>query len=161
MTEYYESLDMTGTALLASRPNPVLKRKSMNATNTLRRVLCFAALALLSSLAGLPLFGQSTMPAGVKMMDVTRTTLAPRVITNVIEVRIPTNIFISEYRTNQFELLRTNVVSVYRTNWVAKTLTNTIAVEQVLTNLVTRYQTNLNTLNATNWETMLVFKTNW
>src|SRR6185436_17344229 len=66
-------------------------------------------------------------------------------ITNVIEVRMPLNVFRDEYRTNWVEQFTTNFVDVYQTNWLQKTLTNTIVVE----------------ITQTNWETALAFRTNW
>lgn len=69
----------------------------------------------------------------------------PRSITNVIEVRMPINVFRDEYRTNWVEQFTTNFVDVFQTNWLQKTLTNTIVVE----------------ITQTNWEAALAFKTNW
>jgi len=136
----------------------------MNTTNNLRRTLNFVLASLLAALASLPVFGAEAnsrqTPANVETVNVIQTSFVPRVITNVIEVRVPTNVFVNVYRTNQFTALRTNVLDVYRTNWVTATLTNTIPVRLTQTNLVTRYQTNVNTLTLTNWETVLVFKTN-
>ncbi len=84
---------------------------------------------------------------------VTRTNWVDRWITNVIEIQMPANRFVNEYRTNRVEQFRTNYVDVYSTNWVVLTLTNRLMVEAV--------RTNLKTLNLTNWETVLVMKTNW
>jgi hypothetical protein len=79
---------------------------------------------------------------------------------NIIEVRIPTNIFINVYRTNQSRPCGP-IINVYRTNWTDWTETRVVApVDVARTNFVTRYQTNLNTLTFTNWETVLVMKTN-
>lgn len=174
MIEHYEPIDMTGTTLLASQPNPIPERKRMNATNILDRTFHLMAVTLLASLVSLPVFGKESStrepsPVGVETVDVIQTRFVPRVITNIIEVRVPTNKFINVYRTNQFEAVRSNVFDVYRTNWVSRTRTNTIAVElgqtnlvtRYQTNLVTRYRTNLNTLTLTNWESVLVFKTNF
>lgn len=153
----------------------------LSAMKLLRLILPVVLSSLLASLVSLPAFGaevNTRQPAtgNVESVSVIHTSFVPRVITNVIEVRVPTNIFITVYRTNQFEALRTNVLDVYRTNWVRTTRTNTIPVELTQTNLVTRYQTNVNvltrtnfvtrfqtnvnTLTLTNWETVLVFKTN-
>ncbi len=162
----------------------------MNATNILRRTLKLVFPSLLASLVGVPAFGaefntHQPTPRSVETVDVIQASVFPRVITNVIEVWVPTNVFVNVYHTNQFAAQRTNVFDVYRTNWVSRTLTNTIAVELRQTNLVTRYQTNLvtgyqtnlntftrtnlvtrqrtnvNTFSLTNWQTVLVFKTNW
>ncbi len=99
-------------------------------------------------------------PVRVETVNETQTSWIPRVITNVIEVRIPTNIFVNVYRTNQLEVVRSNIVNVYRTNWTDRTETRIVPVDLTRTNYVTRYQTNLNTLTFTNWETVLVMKTN-
>ena len=108
----------------------------MNATSTIRRTLNSVLPSFLA--AALPVLAAT----GDREVNVIQTGFVPRIITNVIEMRVPTNIFVTVYRTNQFEVLRTNVFDVYRTN------------------LITRYQTNVNTLTLTNWETVLVFKTN-
>jgi len=119
--------------------------------------------------------------------NTTKTKWAERWITNVIEVTMPTNRFVDEYRTNWVARVRTNLVDVYTTNWtmrtvkrpvtvnamwtntvvayrtnlIAWTLTNTVPVSVVRTNVVTRYHTNFSTINLTNWVTVLMFKTNW
>ena len=154
----------------------------MNVANFLLRAIRHGPVALLALLVSLPAFGAAPnpdpapAPAGLETVDVLRTNWIPRVITNVIEIRMPMNNFITEYRTNRFMEWRTNiidvyrtnrfvewrtnVIDVYRTNWVTRTRTNTIAIEQTQTNFITAYQTNLNIIILTNWETVLVFKTN-
>ncbi len=136
----------------------------MNVANFLLRAICHGPVTLLALLVSLPAFGAAPnpalAPAGLETVDVLRTNWIPRVITNVIEIRIPTNNFITEYRTNRFVEWRTNVIDIYRTNWVTRTRTNTIAIEQTQTNFVTAYQTNLNIVTLTNWKTALMFKTN-
>ena len=154
----------------------------MNVANFLLRAVRHGPVALLALLVSLPAFGAAPnpdtapAPAGLETVDVLRTNWFPRVITNAIEIRMPTNIFINEYRTNRFVEWRTNiidvyrtnrfvewqtnVIDVYRTNWVTRTRTNMIAIEQIQTNLVIAYQTNLNIIILTNWETLLAFKTN-
>ena len=120
-------------------------------------------------------------------VTVTRTNWAERQITNLIDVTMPRNRFVDEYRTNWVTVVRTNVVDVYRTNWsmekvtnvveVAATWTNrvvayrtnwtqrfqtnAVAVGMVRTNFVERYQTNWSVLDLTNWQTVVLFKTNW
>ena len=116
----------------------------------LERVLP-ATFALCS--AGLSLIGAE--------VTITRTNLAERWITNVIEVRMPVNRFVNEYHTNWVTLTRTNIVDVYLTNWTMLKATNVVRVETTWTNHVTAFQTNWNTLNLTNWQTMVLFKTNW
>jgi hypothetical protein len=143
---------------------------------TLILILTLASITSLSAV-GAESNARSSASGSAETVNVIQASFVPRVITNVIEVRVPTNVFINVYRTNQFAVSRTNVFDVYRTNWMTATLTNTIPVDLTRTNLVTRYQTNLhiltqtnwitryqtnlNTLTLTNWETMLVFKTNW
>jgi len=138
-------------------------------------------LFLLALLISVPAFGaesgkRQTAPGSRESVTVVQTSFVPRVITNVVEMRVPTNVFITVYRTNEFEVLQTDVVDVYRTNLVKTVRTNIIPVALTLTNvvtlyetnwnhltrtnLITRYQTNVNTLTLTNWETVLVFKTN-
>ena len=53
-----------------------------------------------------------------------RTNWVDRSITNVIEVRMPRNVFVNQYRTNWFESLTTNVISVYATNRLTRFQTN-------------------------------------
>jgi hypothetical protein len=154
----------------------------MNVANFLLRAIRHGPVVLLALLVSLPAFGAAPnpdtapAPAGLETVDALRTNWFPRVITNAIEIRMPTNIFVTEYRTNRFVEWRTNVVDiyrtnrfvewqtnvidVYRTNWMTRTRTNTIAIEQTQTNLVIAYQTNLNIITLTNWTTALVFKTN-
>jgi hypothetical protein len=120
-------------------------------------------------------------------LNVTHTNSVDRWITNVIEVRVPKNVFVSEVHTNWIERRSTNVIPVYATNKVVRTITNVIPVEAYTTNFVngyrtnwrpvtlTRevpvdmyetnyfayYRTNWKTLHLTNWVTVLVMKTNW
>jgi hypothetical protein len=182
MTGHPELIDKQRTILLASGPAMNRQSQRMNAANFLLRAIRHGPVTLVALLVSLPAFGAAPnpdpvpAPAGFEAVDVLRTNWIPRVITNVIEIRMPTNIFITEYRTNRFVEWRTNVVDVYRTNrfvewrtnvidvyrtnWVTRTRTNMIAIEQTQTNLVTAYQTNLNIIILTNLETVLVFKTN-
>jgi len=112
---------------------------------------------------------QQSTPPGWKTVELVQTNTNPRFVTNLIEVRVPHNVFVNEYRTNRFQRTLTNVVDVAVTNWSAKTLTNTVLVNLVRTNVVDRYQTNWitrtvtnrTTLTLTNWETVVVTKTNW
>jgi hypothetical protein len=107
-------------------------------------------------------------PTGWRTVDLFQTNQSPRLVTNLIEVRVPNNVIVTEYRTNWFERALTNVINVVVTNWSNKTITNTVAVNLVRTNVVDRYQTNWTTLavtnratfNLTNWETVMVTKTN-
>jgi hypothetical protein len=192
MTGHRERIDRQRTILLASGPDINGQGHRMKVANFLLRAIRRGPVTLLALLVSLPAFGAAPNPnpapasTGLETVDVLRTNWIPRVITNVIEMRMPANHFITEYRTNRFVAWRTNVVDVYRTNWVTRTRTNTIAIEQTKTNLITayqtnlniitltnsvtveqtrtnlalRYQTNVNTLTLTNWETVLVIKTN-
>src|SRR5260221_199165 len=120
-------------------------------------------------------------------IDVARTNWTERWITNFIDVRMPTNIFVDEFHTNWLRQFVTNVVDVYATNWINQEVTNRIsvpatrtvrvteyktnwtslrrtneiAVEAMRTNFVNQWQTNLRIFTLTNWETVLVLKTNW
>jgi hypothetical protein len=133
------------------------------------------------------LFGLSSHILTGAEVTVTRTNLVKRWITNVIDVRMPVNHFVNQYRTNWVTQFQTNVVDVYATNWmmvkqtnqieVAATwtnqvtayhtnwaprhVTNRVAVNLVRTNFVDRYHTNWSTLSLTNWQTVVLFKTNW
>lgn len=119
---------------------------------------------LLLATAGMTVIGEtnprSAPPLRVETVNETQTSWIPRVITNIIEVRIPTNIFVNIYRTNQFEVVRSNTINVYRTNWLDRTETRVVPVDVTRTNYVTHYQTNLNVMTLTNWESVLVMKTN-
>jgi len=129
----------------------------------------------------------ATTPVAGAEVNTFRTNLTERWITNVVEVRIPTNRFVNEVRTNWVARMVTNIVDVYATNWQVQTLTNIVPVSANRTVRVTEYQTNWNTLmrtnhvtvdaartnfverlqtnwqtfTLTNWETVLVVKTNW
>jgi hypothetical protein len=89
--------------------------------------------------------------ASVHQVFVTRTNIVERWLTNEVEVRVPLNRFVTEYRTNYVDQVRTNVVDVYTTNLFVRTLTNRFEI----------CRTNWTILNLTNWSTVLVFKTNW
>jgi hypothetical protein len=120
-------------------------------------------------------------------VNITRTNWTERMITNVIDINMPMNVFVNEYRTNWIEQVRTNlltryatnlssrvvtntvvvnavqtnVVRMFRTNYNSVTVTNLVAFDLLHTNVVERYQTNWTTLTFTNWKNMLVMKTNW
>ncbi len=112
-----------------------------------------------SSTAAAELHPVSALGAA-QTVTVVETNWNTRFITNVIQVSMPINIFVTEYRTNRIELMRTNILDAFQTNWVASTLTNTIPVERTRTNVVTGYRTNWGTVSLTNWETVVAFKTN-
>jgi hypothetical protein len=114
---------------------------------------CFHSQRGVLSACSLALMASFVAPAGLaREVSVTQTNWVERSITNVIEVRVPKNVFVSEYQTNWVSEFKTNVVSLYQTNQVL--------VELVRTNLVTAYRTNFKTLNLTNWQTVQVLKTN-
>ena len=132
-----------------------------------------AKLLLLECLC-LAVAGTSTQIASASVeqpqsVAVTVTNWIPRFITNMIEVRMPQNQFVDEFRTNLVERFVTNVVDVYWTNVITQLRTNEVEIrrvetEEILayqTNVIYAYQTNLKTLILTNWETVLVMKTNW
>src|SRR5437899_2112910 len=84
----------------------------------------------------------------------TRTNWVEKTITNLIEVRMPKNVFVNEYRTNWVEQVVVNVVDVYKTNQALRTLTNTVVVDAFRTNFVQVCQTNWKNLSLTNWQTI-------
>src|SRR6266404_3856648 len=69
--------------------------------------------------------------------DVARTNWTERWITNFIDVRRPTNIFVDEFHTNWLRQFLTNVVEVYATNWIKQEVTNMISVPATHTVRVT------------------------
>lgn len=107
------------------------------------------------------LLGAAASSMGATEINVTRTNLVDRWITNLIEVRMPANHFVNEYHTNWITQMRTNIVDIYATNLVTRTLTNRIVVDTFQTNFVSDYHTNSQTINLTNWQTVVVIKTNW
>jgi hypothetical protein len=133
------------------------------------------------------IFGDSAGAAQPNQVTIGRTNLVERWITNVVEVRMPTNHFVNEFRTNFVEQRRTNVidafatnrvvvnafrtntVNAYRTNWGAVILTNDIRIDAFRTNIIQAYHTNLRALYFTNqvavqsYLTNLVdrYQTNW
>jgi len=118
---------------------------------------------------------------------VTRTNWVEKNITNVVEVRMPKNVFVNEYRTNWVDQVRTNVVVVYSTNHVKREVAHTnvvthyttnynniamprnVAVDLVFTNWVNVYKTNVKILRLTNdiainlvqTNTVDRYRTNW
>ena len=93
-------------------------------------------------------------------VTVTRTNWTERWITNEIEVRMPTNVFVDEFHTNWVPNYLTNVVAVYNTNFVTENLTNVISVDETRTvmhtNFVPNYVTNFVDVYTTNWLTETV-----
>jgi len=133
---------------------------------SVQRILLFT-LSLLMLAVSHPVAGQESgvprtaSPPNREVVEVTKTNWVVRVITNVTEIRLPSNVFVTEYRTNWTEHAATNVVEVLKAVWLTKTLTNIVPVEIVQTNQAVAYQTNRKTLTLTNWETVVVVRTNW
>ncbi len=113
------------------------------------------------SLAIALLVGISAGRSTAGEINVTRTNLVERWITNLIEVRMPENHFVNEYHTNWITQMRTNIVDIYATNLLTRTLTNRVMVDTFQTNVFTDYRTNWQVINVTNWQTAVVIKTNW
>jgi hypothetical protein len=157
MTGHTELIDKQRTILLASGPGINRQCHRMNAANFLLRAIRHGPVTLLALLVSLPAFGAAPnpdpapAPAGLETVDVLRTNWIPRVITNVIEIRMPMNNFITEYRTNRFVEWRTNIIDVYRTNRFMEWRTNVIDVYR--TNRFVEWRTNVIDVYRTNWVT--------
>ena len=112
------------------------------------------------------LFGAPLLAAGAASRPevyVAKTNRVDRWVTNVVQVQMPRNRFVTEYHTNWVQVFHTNLLEVFSTNLmpVARYRTNYILIDVVHTNWVQAYRTNLTTLHLTNWNTVLVFRTNW
>ena len=120
---------------------------------------------------------------------VTHTNWVEKAITNLVEVRMPRNVFVNEYQTNWVEQVRTNVVAAYATNritrdvmrtnvvtvihyttnYINKSEPRTVPVDLVFTNFVDVFRTNVKILRLTNdiavnlVQTNVVdrYRTNW
>jgi hypothetical protein len=114
---------------------------------SLRRVLFYLALAAVPSVVN------------SAEVDVVRTNLVPRWITNVIDIYLPDNKFVNVYQTNWVQRYHTNILDVFRTNTVVKVVTNRIFIDAFQTNWVSAYQTNWRTLNLTNWTPVVATRT--
>ena len=125
----------------------------MTGKAALVRMARFATLALALGTPVLALSGAE--------VTLTQTNWVERWITNVIEVRMPLNQFVNEYRTNWVTQFQTNVVNVFATNRVTRTLTNTVVVDLVQTNFVVGYQTNRVVRMQTNYAAVNLFQTNF
>jgi hypothetical protein len=98
-----------------------------------------------------------------------RTNWVERSVTNQVEVRMPLNVFVNQYRTNWVEHVMTNILRVQVTNHVTRVFTNKVAVDLIRTNYVLLYQTNWTPCTVTNEVTLHLihtnfsqaFKTNW
>ena len=103
----------------------------------------------------------ATSPAFGAEQVITRTNWAEHWITNEIEVRMPTNLFVDEFHTNWLRQFHTNVVDVYVTNWVTQTLTNAVPVQATRTVHATEYKTNWDTVTLTNKVAVDAVRTNF
>ena len=94
-------------------------------------------------------------------VTLTRTNFIDRFITNVVEVRMPRNIFVNSYETNYVEAYRTNRVNAFQTNYLTRFETNRTTVNKFWTNLVQVLQTNYATIQLTNTLDVNQFRTNY
>jgi hypothetical protein len=141
----------------------------MNGTARMRPVglvVCLAASSFLASVNGAETY-------------VTRTNWVEKAITNLVEVRIPTNIFVNEYWTNLIEqvhtnlvirevprkvvidLVHTNIITHYSTNYINKSEERMVYVDVVSTNFVDHFRTNSKVLRLTNDIAVNFVKTNF
>src|SRR6266853_4759686 len=125
----------------------------MNPNACLRRC---AQVLLLSAV----LTTSRSLVAGAEI-DVARTNWTERWITNLIDVRRPTNIFVDEFHTNWLRQFVTNIVDVYATNWINQEVTNRISVPATHTVRVTEYKTNWTAVRRTNEIAVDAMRTNF
>src|SRR5262249_6299621 len=110
---------------------------------------------------------------------VTRTNWVENAITNVVEVRMPKNVFVNEYHTNWIDHVRTNVVTKelprqvvvdfvhtnvithYSTNYFNKSEERTLYIDLLSTNFVNHYRTNVRVLQLTNEIAVNLVRTNF
>jgi hypothetical protein len=110
---------------------------------------------------------------------VTRTNWVENAITNVVEVRMPKNVFVNEYHTNWIDHVRTNVVTKelprqvvvdfvhtnvithYSTNYFNKSEERTLYIDLMSTNFVNHYRTNVRVLQLTNEIAVNLVRTNF
>src|SRR6266481_2160949 len=109
---------------------------------------------------------------------VTRTNWVDKAITNIVEVRMPKNVFVNECHTNWVEQVHTNVVTRelprkvvvdfvhtnlithYSTNYINKSEERTIYIDLLSTNFVDVFRTNVKVLHLTNDIAVNLVKTN-
>jgi hypothetical protein len=141
----------------------------MNGTARMRPAglaVCLAASAFLQSVNGAETY-------------VTRTNWVEKAITNLVEVRMPRNVFVNEYWTNVIEqvhtnvvirevpkkvvvdFVHTNVITHYSTNFINKSEERMVYVDLVSTNFVDHFRTNVKVLHFTNDFAVNVVKTNF
>jgi hypothetical protein len=129
-------------------------------------VVCLTSCAFLQSLTGAETY-------------VTRTNWVDTAITNIVEVRMPRNIFVNEYHTNWVErvhtnlvarelprkvtvdFVHTNVITHYSTNYINKSEERTVYIDLVSTNFVDHFRTNMKVLHFTNEIAVDRYRTNW
>jgi hypothetical protein len=110
---------------------------------------------------------------------VTRTNWVEKSITNLVEVRITTNVFVNEYWTNLVEhvhtnvvirevprkvvvdFVHTNVITHYSTNYINKSEERMVYVDVISTNFVDVFRTNMKVLRLTNDIAVNLVKTNF
>jgi hypothetical protein len=110
---------------------------------------------------------------------VTRTNWVDKAITNIVEVRMPRNVFMNEYHTNWVEQVRTNVVvrelprkvvvdfvhtnviTHYSTNYINKSEERNVYIDLLSTNFVDVFRTNVKVLRLTNDIAVNLVKTNF
>jgi hypothetical protein len=99
-------------------------------------------------------------------------------ITNIVEVRMPKNVFVNEYHTNWVEqvhtnvvvrelphkvtvdFVHTNVITHYSTNYINKSEERMVYIDLVSTNFVDHFRTNVKVLRLTNDIVINLVKTN-
>lgn len=109
---------------------------------------------------------------------VTRTNWVDKAITNVVEVRMPKNVFVNEYHTNWVEqvhtnvvtrdvprkvvvdFVHTNVITHYSTNYINKSEERTVYFDVLSTNFVDHFRTNVKSLHLTNEIAINLVRTN-
>jgi hypothetical protein len=109
---------------------------------------------------------------------VTRTNWVEKPITNIVEVRMPKNVFVNEFRTNWVEqvhtnvvvrevprkvvvdFVHTNVITQYSTNFINKSEQRMVYIDVLSTNFVDVFRTNVKVLRLTNDFAVNLFKTN-
>jgi hypothetical protein len=117
----------------------------------------FALALLFSALPSHILAANAARPV---LVNTTITNALTRYLTNVIEVTIPNNVFVDEFRTNWVRRDITNLIDLYQTNLVFHYRTNVLTVDRYATNFVTAWQTNVKTFTVTNWQSVTVTTTN-
>ena len=137
-----------------------MKLKHVRAARVLA-LLCLASVFTRSTPAANVASRNESSPSNVRTVELVQTNWTTRYVTNVIEVRAPQNVFVTEFRTNLTQRAVTNTVAVdvFRTNFVTRYETNFVVRQE--TNWVARSVTNVTTLSLTNWETVVATRTNW